>query len=66
MTDTGDANSDVRLIDAVDERVSSVRTRQLDLSFNELADMYSSERTNNSPRVSAALQMEHRGAIKIQ
>src|SRR5579859_4197470 len=39
----GDANSDVQLIDAVDEKVSAVRTRQLDLSFNELADMYASK-----------------------
>ncbi|AOS64770.1 DUF262 domain-containing protein [Actinoalloteichus hymeniacidonis] len=36
------ANADetVQLIDSVDDAVSSVRTRQLDLSFNELADMY--------------------------
>ncbi|MGW1750977.1 DUF262 domain-containing protein [Streptomyces sp. NPDC002092] len=31
---------EVALIDSVDRNVSSVRTRQLDLSFNELADMY--------------------------
>ncbi|MGW2471867.1 DUF262 domain-containing protein [Streptomyces sp. NPDC001665] len=31
---------EVSLIDSVDRNVSSVRTRQLDLSFNELADMY--------------------------
>jgi len=37
------------LIDAVDEKVSSVRTRQLDLSFNELADMYSSKELVISP-----------------
>jgi len=43
VTEIGDANSDVQLIDAVDEKVSAVRTRQLDLSFNELADMYSSK-----------------------
>lgn len=30
----------MRLIDSVDEQVSAVRTRQLDISFNELADMY--------------------------
>lgn len=43
MAEMGDASSDVQLIDAVDEKVSSVRTRQLDLSFNELADMYASK-----------------------
>ncbi|MGH8605563.1 MAG: DUF262 domain-containing protein, partial [Gammaproteobacteria bacterium] len=32
--------SDVDLIDSVDNKVSAVRTRQLDVSFNELADMY--------------------------
>ena len=31
-----------RLIDSVDEQVSNIRTRQLDISFNELADMYQS------------------------
>ncbi|MEV7373622.1 DUF262 domain-containing protein [Streptomyces sp. NPDC090301] len=31
---------EIALIDSVDRNVSSVRTRQLDLSFNELADMY--------------------------
>jgi hypothetical protein len=43
VANTGSANSDIELIDSVDEKVSSVRTRQLDLSFNELADMYGSE-----------------------
>ncbi|KAB8190210.1 DUF262 domain-containing protein [Nonomuraea phyllanthi] len=36
------ANSETTLIDAVDDKVSSVKTRQLDISFNELADMYAS------------------------
>lgn len=43
MTSAGEANTDIGLIDAVDEKVSAVRTRQLDLSFNELADMYASK-----------------------
>ncbi|MGW7085259.1 DUF262 domain-containing protein [Streptomyces sp. NPDC054871] len=34
--------SEISLIDSVDRSVSSVRTRQLDISFNELADMYES------------------------
>ncbi|WP_431042644.1 DUF262 domain-containing protein [Streptomyces sp. P1-3] len=34
--------SEIELIDSVDRSVSSVRTRQLDISFNELADMYES------------------------
>jgi hypothetical protein len=34
--------SPVDLIDAVNRRISSVRTRSLDLSFNELLDMYES------------------------
>jgi len=34
------ADATVQLIDSVDNKVSAVRTRQLDLSFNELADMY--------------------------
>jgi len=42
MTSEGQAGREIALIDAVDEKVSSVRTRQLDLSFNELADMYGS------------------------
>ncbi|MEV7592839.1 DUF262 domain-containing protein [Streptomyces sp. NPDC089922] len=33
---------EIELIDSVDRSVSSVRTRQLDISFNELADMYES------------------------
>jgi hypothetical protein len=43
MTSAEDAAREVKLIDAVDQRVSAVRTRQLDLSFNELADMYASK-----------------------
>lgn len=42
MVDRRSAASDVGLIDAVDNKLSAVRTRQLDLSFNELADMYQS------------------------
>lgn len=34
------ADETIQLIDSVDDKVSAVRTRQLDLSFNELADMY--------------------------
>ncbi|MEO3859199.1 DUF262 domain-containing protein [Acrocarpospora sp. B8E8] len=40
MTTDPTLSQDVRLIDAVDNKVSNVRTRQLDISFNELADMY--------------------------
>ncbi len=40
MTLPLDPNREIALIDAVDSQVSAVRTRQLDLSFNELADMY--------------------------
>jgi hypothetical protein len=42
MAVASDPARDVELIDAVDENVSSIHTRQLDLSFNELADMYRS------------------------
>ncbi|QVJ01433.1 DUF262 domain-containing protein [Nocardiopsis eucommiae] len=42
MDNFKDAIGEVDLIDSVDRSVSSVRTRQLDISFNELADMYDS------------------------
>ncbi|MEW2467659.1 DUF262 domain-containing protein [Streptomyces sp. NPDC046994] len=42
MTDQSTSAGEVALIDSVDRSVSSVRTRQLDISFNELADMYES------------------------
>lgn len=35
-------NEGANIIDAVDDRVMAVRTRSLDISFNELADMYES------------------------
>ncbi|GAA4382954.1 DUF262 domain-containing protein [Tsukamurella soli] len=42
MTTASNPTTDIQLIDAVDGKVSAIRTRQLDLSFNELADMYKS------------------------
>jgi hypothetical protein len=42
MADQSTPASEIALIDSVDKSVSSVRTRQLDISFNELADMYES------------------------
>lgn len=36
------ANDDAALISAVDEGVAQVRTRQLDISFNEILDMHAS------------------------
>lgn len=38
----GNPTDDITLIDSVDQKVSAVQTRQLDISFNELADMYES------------------------
>ncbi|MGW5876873.1 DUF262 domain-containing protein [Nocardiopsis terrae] len=42
MASSDGFSQEVDLIDSVDKSVSSVRTRQLDISFNELADMYDS------------------------
>lgn len=39
----------IDLIDAIDSKVESVRTRSLDLSFNELLDMYDNEELIISP-----------------
>ena len=42
MMSSADEPAGAALIDAVDSKVSAVRTRSLDISFNELVDMYKS------------------------
>ena len=36
----GDVMDNIEIINSVDEKIEKVRTRSLDLSFNELMDMY--------------------------
>ena len=49
MPEAGRKADGATLIDAVDAKVSAVRTRSLDISFNELVDMYKSKELQIEP-----------------
>ena len=49
MNEKDSKADDATLIDAVDAKVSAVRTRSLDISFNELVDMYKSQELQIEP-----------------
>ena len=38
-----DSSKDINIIKDLEDKIKSVRTRSLDLSFNELVDMYKNE-----------------------